>query len=68
MLIRYPDNPKASLIHSRAEKQPEEPEEEEKNNTAKYVFLLPSSVVLCSLKFVWEKMLMTLAKMSFTKM
>ena len=30
MLIRYPDNPKASLIHSRAEKQAEEQEEREK--------------------------------------
>lgn len=31
LLIRYPDNPKASLIHSRAEKQAEEQEEQEKD-------------------------------------
>lgn len=36
LLIRYPDNPKASLIHSRAEKELEEPEEEEKNTNANY--------------------------------
>lgn len=39
LLIRYPDNPKASLIHSQAEKEPEEPEEEEKNTNAKYASL-----------------------------
>ena len=50
-MIRYPDNPKASLIHSRAEKQAEEQEEQEKN-TAKYACLFPSSSSIISIRVV----------------